>query len=66
MRMRNFDRNEAQAYVELRHPTDSVGAYHIEDEGIGLFEAIDGQDFTGIIGLPLLTVAPMLREAALL
>ena len=66
MRMRPFDRDEAQAYVSLRAPLDSVGAYHIEDEGIGLFEAIEGRDFTGIIGLPLLTVAPMLRRAGLL
>ena len=66
MRMRSFDRSEAEAYVRKRTPTDSVGAYHIEDEGIALFESIDGRDFTGIIGLPLLTVAPMLRQAGLL
>jgi septum formation protein len=66
MRMRAFGRAEAEAYVRIRKPLDSVGAYHIEDEGIALFEAIDGRDFTGIIGLPLLTVAPMLREAGLL
>jgi len=66
MCMRPYTRAEAEAYVQLRKPTDSVGAYHIEDEGIALFEAIDGEDFTGIIGLPLLTVAPMLRAAELL
>ena len=66
MRMRSFERAEAEAYVALRQPLDSVGAYHIEDEGIALFEAIEGRDFTGIIGLPLLTVAPMLRRAGLL
>jgi septum formation protein len=65
MHMRPFGRPEAEAYVRKRTPTDSVGAYHIEDEGIALFEAIDGRDFTGIIGLPLLTVAPMLRRAGI-
>ncbi len=66
MRMRHIERSEAQAYVALRQPLDSVGAYHIEDEGIALFEAIEGQDFTGIIGLPLLTVAPILRRVGVL
>lgn len=65
MCMREFSRAEAEAYVALRHPVHSVGAYHIEDEGIDLFEAIEGRDYTGIIGLPLLTVGSMLRAAGL-
>lgn len=65
MHMREFSRAEAEAYVALRHPVHSVGAYHIEDEGIDLFEAIEGRDYTGIIGLPLLTVGSMLRAAGL-
>ena len=66
MTMRAFDRAEAQAYVERWRPLDCVGSYRIEDPGIKLFERIEGEDFTGIIGLPLLAVARLLRGAGLL
>lgn len=61
--MRRFDRAEAQAYVGRHRPVDCVGAYRIEDAGIKLFERIEGEDFTGIIGLPLLSVSRLLRAA---
>ncbi len=63
MRMRPFARPEAQAYVAAHRPLDCVGSYRIEDAGIRLFDAIDTQDYTGIIGLPLLAVARLLRAA---
>lgn len=66
LHMRNFGEPEARAYVERHRPIDCAGAYRIEDAGIRLFERIEGEDFTGIMGLPLLGVARMLREAALL
>jgi len=64
--MRNFPREEAETYVRKYRPLDCVGAFRIEDAGIRLFERIDGQDFTGIIGLPLLAVGRLLRESGLL
>ncbi len=39
----------------------SVGAYQYEDEGVQLFEVIDGDYFT-IVGLPLLPLLKQLRE----
>ncbi|MFO7562950.1 MAG: nucleoside triphosphate pyrophosphatase [Enhygromyxa sp.] len=63
--MREFDEAEARAYVERHRPLGSAGAYHVEDAGIRLFEAIEG-DYTGIIGLPLLAVCRLLRTAGLL
>lgn len=66
MTMRAFGREEAARYVQRYQPLDCVGSYRIEDAGIGLFEAIDGRDFTGIIGLPLLAVARLLRDVGLL
>lgn len=63
--MREFDEAEARAYVARYQPLHSVGSYHIEDAGISLFEAIEG-DHTGIMGLPLLGVCRLLRDAGLL
>ena len=64
--MRSFDRAEARDYVTRHRPLDSAGAYRIEDAGIKLFERIESRDHTGIIGLPLLAVAELLRAAGLL
>ena len=64
--MRQFERDEAQAYVTRHSPLDCAGSYRIEDAGIKLFERIVGGDYTGIIGLPLLAVAALLRRAQLL
>ena len=64
--MRPFDREEARAYVEGFAPIDCAGGYRIEDAGIRLFERIHSDDFTGIIGLPLLATARLLREAGVL
>ena len=50
----------------MARPLDSAGGYRIEDEGIRLFERIRSEDHTGIIGLPLLATARLLREARLL
>ena len=66
LRMRAFAESEARAYVARHLPLDSAGAYRIEDAGIRLFERIEGNDYTGIIGLPLLAVASLLRDAGLL
>ena len=64
--LRAFDRVEAEAYVRRHRPLECAGSYRIEDAGIKLFERIEGQDYTGIIGLPLIAVARLLRAVGLL
>jgi len=64
--MRAFGRAEAEAYVREFQPLDCAGGYRIEDAGIRLFERIRSDDYTGIIGLPLLATARLLRQAGLL
>lgn len=64
--MRPFQRAEAEAYVREFRPLDCAGGYRIEDAGIRLFERIRSEDYTGIIGLPLLATARLLRLAGLL
>lgn len=64
--VRHLSRAEVEAYVRRHRPLDCVGAYRIEDAGIKLFERIEGEDHTGIVGLPLIAVCRLLREAGLL
>ncbi|MFO0723390.1 MAG: Maf family nucleotide pyrophosphatase [Myxococcota bacterium] len=62
MTMRELSRAEAERYVEADQPLDCAGSYKIEQRGIALFSRIEGEDFTAIMGLPLLRVAAMLRD----
>lgn len=64
--LRAYDRAEAEAYVRRHRPLECAGSYRIEDAGIKLFERIEGQDFTGIMGLPLIAVAGLLRTVGVL
>lgn len=64
--LRPFSRAEAESYVARHQPLDCAGSFRIEDAGITLFERLDGADFTGIIGLPLLAVCRLLRGVGLL
>lgn len=64
--LRAYDRAEAEDYVRRHRPLECAGSYRIEDAGIKLFERIEGQDFTGIMGLPLIAVARLLRAVGVL
>ena len=64
--LRAYGRAEAEAYVTRHLPLDCAGSFRIEDAGIKLFSRIDGADFTGIIGLPLIAVCGLLRAVGLL
>ena len=65
--MRAFSPAFLDRYLALvgRDALVSVGAYRIEGPGIQLFEAISGDHFT-ILGLPLLPLLAVLREAGVL
>ena len=52
---------DAYLAAEGDHVLASVGAYRLEGLGIHLFERIDG-DHTTILGLPLLSLLPALRQ----
>ena len=60
--MRSLTPEEALRYVERDQPLDCAGSYKIESLGISLFERIETEDFTAIMGLPLIQVSQSLRE----
>jgi septum formation protein len=63
LRMRALDRAALARYVARDAPLDCAGAYKIEEGGIALFASIVGDDFTAIVGLPLLGVGRLLADA---
>ena len=61
MRMRHLAPEQVSAYVERDEPVDCAGSYKVEKLGIALFEAVEGKDFTAVIGLPLTRVVALLE-----
>lgn len=52
--MRPLTLTEVTKYVESDMPLDCAGSYKLETKGIKLFEKIEMDDHTSIIGLPLI------------
>ena len=49
-------------YVEAERPLDCAGAYKFESAGISLFERVESDDPTAIIGLPLMALTSILLD----
>lgn len=62
---RSLQSDEIRRYVEREQPLDCAGSFKCEGLGISLFERIDTGDPTALIGLPLIALARLLREAGL-
>lgn len=54
---------EIERYVTRERPVNCAGGFKAEGLGISLFERIESQDPTALIGLPLIWVAAALRRA---
>jgi len=62
---RRLGDDEIRRYVEREKPLQSAGGFKVEGLGISLFERIESQDPTALIGLPLIWVAGALRRMGL-
>jgi septum formation protein len=60
---RALDEPEIRRYVAREQPYDCAGGFKAEGLGIALFETIESQDPTALIGLPLIWLAAALRRA---
>jgi septum formation protein len=63
VRYRILDRATIERYVEREQPLDCAGGFRSEALGITLCESIDSADPTGLVGLPLIRLAALLRAA---
>jgi septum formation protein len=62
---RHLSGEEIRRYVEHEQPLDCAGSFKCEGLGISLFERIENNDPTALIGLPLIALARLLRDAGL-
>jgi septum formation protein len=65
VRFRSLSAAEIARYIERERPLDCAGSFKCEGLGISLFEAIDNRDPSALIGLPLIALARLLREAGI-
>lgn len=63
---RKLSNEEIERYVARERPMNCAGGFKSEGLGISLFERIESQDPTALIGLPLIWVCSALRRAGLL
>ena len=61
VRFRSLSPQEIERYIDCEHPYDCAGGFKAEGLGITLFEGIESQDPTALIGLPLIWLAGALR-----
>lgn len=54
LHFRQLSDEELKNYIQLDQPYDCAGSYKIEKAGLGLIEKMDCEDFSAIIGLPLI------------
>ncbi|MFN3566555.1 MAG: Maf family nucleotide pyrophosphatase [Burkholderiaceae bacterium] len=62
VRFRRLPRAALEAYLRAERPYDCAGAAKIEGLGIALVEAVESDDPTALIGLPLIRLTSMLEE----
>lgn len=65
VRFRDLSDAEIEAYLRAEEPYDCAGSAKSEGLGIALLDAIDNDDPTALIGLPMIRTARMLRAAGI-
>jgi septum formation protein len=65
VRFRMLELEEIEHYLRTEQPYDCAGAAKCETSGIALLEAIESDDPSALVGLPLIRTAHMLREAGI-
>lgn len=65
VRFRRLGDAEIEHYLRMEQPYDCAGSAKCETLGIALLEAIDSDDPTALVGLPLIRTSQLLREAGI-
>lgn len=62
LKMKNLSDSQIKKYLRTDNPFDCAGSYKLELNGISLFDKIDTDDHSAIIGLPLISVGQDLKK----
>ena len=65
VRFRALSDADIERYLALEQPYDCAGSAKCEALGIALLEAVESDDPTALVGLPLIRTCRMLREAGI-
>lgn len=65
VRFRVLSEADIQAYLRADAPYDCAGSAKVESLGVALLEAVESDDPTALIGLPLIRTCALLRRASL-
>lgn len=65
VRVRHLGEGEIEHYLRAEQPYDCAGSAKAETLGIALLEAIESDDPTTLVGLPLIRTCEMLRAAGI-
>lgn len=60
--MRSLTEQQIKHYVDRENPVDCAGSFKVEGLGIALMEKMSGNDYTCLIGLPLILLVNMLNH----
>ncbi len=62
VRFRTLDEARIERYLQREQPYNCAGSFKSEGLGITLFKAMEGDDPTSLIGLPLITLTSLLAK----
>ena len=65
MRFRTLANVEIEHYLRAEQPYDCAGSAKSETLGIALLDAIESDDPTALVGLPLIKTCALLRQAGI-
>jgi septum formation protein len=65
VRFRPLDHDDIERYLRAEQPYDCAGSAKCETLGIALLEAIESDDPTALVGLPLIRTSELLRRAGI-
>lgn len=65
VRFRSLTEGEIERYVARDRPLQCAGGFRLESLGPALFRSIETEDPTALLGLPLIALCRLLREAGL-
>ena len=63
--LRQLTAQQIACYVEREQPLGCAGSFKIEALGIALMEKMSGDDYTSLIGLPLIRLTEMLEQCGI-